>query len=345
MYARKYMICSFKNNRLSGYSFMKSCRIIFPLIVLMFFSLFSGSLYAADRLIEKVIFHGKDGNRESVVFHLNGPWLPKAFALKGDNPRVVFDFMDTRLSRSVPLSIDTKGTMIRKIRTGRHSNKSRVVLDLATDGVFSFDQQFDKTGNVLTIQLFSAKESEKKERKIVEETVVEEGSVVSVTDEKPTEQEVVAPAPLVVQDQKKEEMETVVVEESPVVAEKKATTAPDPLLVDVSFENTSSKGEMILFKLNGFYPPTVRGKEDGTPLVVCTFTGTRLGQNVVKEQLIQGEYIQRVSIKQMNDPELIEVTMELVPDNNYDLQQVFFKEDNLFVVIVNTYDNREKSKE
>jgi len=133
---------------------MKSCRIIFSLTMLMFFSLFFGSLHAADGLIEKVVFHGKDGNRESVVFHLNGPWLPKAFALKGDNPRVVFDFMDTRLGRSVPSSIDTKGTMIRKIRTGRHSNKSRVVLDLVTDGVFRFDQQFDENKNLLTIHLF-----------------------------------------------------------------------------------------------------------------------------------------------------------------------------------------------
>lgn len=345
MYARKYMICSFKNNRLSGYSFMKSCRIIFSLTVLIVFSLFSGSLHAADGLIEKVIFHGKDGNRESVVFHLNGPWLPKAFALKGDNPRVVFDFMGTKLGRSVPSAIDTQGTMIRKIRTGRHSNKSRVVLDLVTDGVFSFDQQFDETSNVLTIQLFSADVPEKRNEKIVEEAIVEESSVVIIEDKKPTEQEVVAPSPLVVQEQEKKVVETVVVEESPLPAEKEKLTLSDPLLVDVSFENTSSKGEMILFKLNGFYPPTVKGKEDGTPHVVCTFTGTRLGKNVVKEQLIQGEYIQRVSIQQMKDPDLIEVTLELMPDNNYDLQQVFFKEDNLFVVIVNTYDNEEKSKE
>ncbi len=345
MYARKYMISSFKNNRLSGYSFMKSRRIVFSLIVLIFFSLFSGSVHAGDGLIEKIIFNEKDGSLESVVFHLNGPGLPKAFALKGDNPRVVFDFMDTSFSRSVPSFIDTKGTMIRKIRTGRHSNKSRVVLDLARDGVFSFDQQFDETNNVLTIRVFSAKKSKKKEEIIAEEAVVEESSVVSVTDEKPTEQEVVAPVPLVVQDQTKEVIDTVVVEESPVAVEKKVTALADPLLVDVSFENTSSKGEMILFKLNGFYPPTVRGKEDGTPLVVCTFTGTRLGEDVVKEQSIQGEYIQRVSIKQMSEPDLIEVTMELVPDNNYDLQQVFFKEDNLFVVIVNTYDSGEKAKE
>ena len=39
------------------------------------------------------------------------------------------------------------------------------------------------------------------------------------------------------------------------------------------------------------------------------------------------------------------VTLELVPNKNYDLQQVFFKEDNLFVIIVNTYNQTEEAVE
>ena len=120
---------------------------------------------------------------------------------------------------------------------------------------------------------------------------------------------------------------------------------PDALLFDVAFENTSNKGEMVLFKLNGFYPPTVSGKEEGTPLVICDFAGTRLGNTVLKDQVIHGEYVERVSIQQLEDSDLIRVTLELIPSKNYDLQQVFFKEDNLFVIIINSYESLDDIKQ
>ena len=327
---------------------MKSCKILTSLVVLLLFSLFSGSLHAADGLIEKVIFHGKNGNSESVVFHLNGPWLPKVFALKGDNPRVVFDFVDTRLARTVPSSIDTKGTMIRKIRTGRHSNKTRVVMDLAAGGKCNFDQQFDETTNILTIQLFSMDFPEKQDGKPVVPAVAEKSSIDVVAEEETVKQEVIVTAAVPAEAPKKEVVESAEKIEKVQVAEssvKETGPAPDPLLSDVSFENTSNKGEMVLFKLNGFYPPAVSGKEDGTPLVICDFSGTRLGKKVVKEQLSHGEFIEQINVHQLQEPDVIRVTLELVPNNNYDLQQVFFKEDNLFVIIVNSYDTPDKPEE
>ena len=118
---------------------MISRKTVFSGVVLFLFLLSSSSLFAAEGLIKKVVFLEKKGNTESVVFHLNGPWLPKAFALNGENPRVVFDFLETKQARTVPSSINADGDMIRKIRIGRHSNKTRVVRDLTAGGTFNFD--------------------------------------------------------------------------------------------------------------------------------------------------------------------------------------------------------------
>ncbi len=314
---------------------MKSRKVVFSLGVLFYLFLFCGSLHAADGVIEKVNFKKDDGRVEAVIFHLNGPWLPKVFALKGENPRVVFDFLDTRMARGVPASIDAHGKMIRKIRMGRHSNKTRVVIDLAAGSEFNFDQQFDDGNNILTIQLFPADYPAKEDleipqqEEIVADTVIVAKEVVTekIEEEKSSEQEV-TPAEV----------------ESEVASVESLSPAVDPLLLDVSYENTSNKGEMVLFKLNGFYPPVVTGEEEGTPLVICEFSGTRLDDAVNKTQEIQGEYIEKIEVEQLVDGDRIRVTLELVPNKNYDLQQVFFKEDDLFVIIVNSYDPIDKMK-
>lgn len=324
------------------------------LLCLFFFS--SNPLCAAEGLIKKVVFHETNGQSESVDFYLNGPWLPIAFALKGDNPRVVFDFMETRLAQSVPSSIAAKGEMIQKIRFGRHSDKIRVVMDLVPDEAIDFDQKFNEKDNILTVQLYPLGVSGKIETVVIKaerEKVVspeplivaqEETVVVKAVDEKQKTEAVN------VTETAEEGVEAVpdtvaAVEKVIPVAKEETDPILDPLLTEISFENTSSKGEMVLFKLNGFYPPTVTGEEEGTPLVICDFAGTRLGDNVIKELATHGEYVERVSAKQLEDSDLIRVTLELVPNQNYDLQQVFFKEDGLFVIIIKTFDLSEETKE
>ena len=146
---------------------------------------------------------------------------------------------------------------------------------------------------------------------------------------------VVTPTEPVVEEKRLSETEAVVdevsvVEDNPLNLE--------ALLSEVTFENTSNKGEMVLFKLNGFYPPEVSGQENGTPSVTCVFAGTRIGTDVIQEQTPQGEFIDSIIVEQEGDDAPIYVTLQLVPNKNYDLQQVFFKEDNLFVIIVNSYD-------
>lgn len=319
---------------------MRSCKAIFCISCLFFVLLFSISSLAAESLIKDVRFQINDDGSELVIFHLSGPSFPKAFALRGEKPRVVFDFMDTQLFGNVPSVVSASGNMVDKIRMGRHENKVRVVLDLATVGPVDFDQDFNQQENILTIKLFSSEYPVKHAEQVVESVVSppvvepEQTEIVELAGpaDRVASPELVSPEEVAFgnEPQKAEAVTTVDVVDNPLV--------PDALLSSVTFENTSNKGEMVLFKLNGFYPPEVSGEEKGIPKVTCIFTAIRLGDAVVTEQNIQGEYIKKISVSQMNSTNSIRVVMELAPNKNYDLQQVFFKEDDLFVVIVNSYD-------
>jgi hypothetical protein len=107
-----------------------------------------------------------------------------------------------------------------------------------------------------------------------------------------------------------------------------------PVLLDVAFEKSANKSETVLFRLNNFFPPLVFGIEQGEPQVVCDFLDARLGPEVADSIQAGGEFISRVEVVSESDPEKVRVTLTLVPNRHYDLQQLFFKEDNLFVIIV-----------
>lgn len=132
----------------------------------------------------------------------------------------------------------------------------------------------------------------------------------------------------------------------PESAEEKPQAAPAgqpdagavPQLLEISYENSSSKGEMIFFRLNGFYPPSVTADESETPKVNCEFTGMELGPDVQRTIEARGAYVQKVATTADKKGGKVRVDIDLTPDRDYDLRQVFFKEDNLFVLIVNTLD-------
>lgn len=124
------------------------------------------------------------------------------------------------------------------------------------------------------------------------------------------------------------------------VSTQKGTT---PVLHSIEFDNTSNRGEMVLFQLNDFYPPIVFGIEEGSPRVVCDFMNTRIDPTV--KQLIEskGRHVQYIRTARHQNPDKVRVVIDLRPKNNYDLQQVFFKEENLFVLIINTIKDKNQS--
>lgn len=115
---------------------------------------------------------------------------------------------------------------------------------------------------------------------------------------------------------------------------KKKRVKEIPKLLDVSYENSTNGQEMVLFRLNGFFPPMVYSAEGNELLVVCEFEDGVVGDGVEPVLEAGGEFIDSVEVRSIETPKKIRVLLTLRGTYTYDLKQVFFKEDNLFVVII-----------
>ena len=341
---------------------------------------------APDAKLESISVKDDSQKGETVVFKLNGAHIPKVFTIKGEKPRVVFDFLDTRYSDLINNMINTKGNLIQRIRVGIHNEpepKTRVVVDLVPDASYEIEQDFVVEENILSISIFHATEA-RMEEEAPAPVAQDEGQkeadkpfpaaeaepvaapVATAVQAVPAESAIPAtpalpatrpePAP-----ETAAELSQQALPESPpapftkplpAAASAPAATTPsalpesppapkmsEPLLSDISFDDSSNKGEMVLFKLNDFYPPIVFGIEKGNPRVVCDFLDTQMGVEVRPNIMCNGKFVQGIRVAKHEDPTKIRVVLDLVPSKNYDLQQVFFKEDNLFVIIVNSYES------
>ncbi|MFH0812237.1 MAG: AMIN domain-containing protein [Pseudomonadota bacterium] len=113
------------------------------------------------------------------------------------------------------------------------------------------------------------------------------------------------------------------------------TIASESLLKEIQFKKISANEEKVIFLLNGFYPPEIFALKGEKPRVVCDFINLRL-ENTVKRQIdTNGDFIQciRVGIHPSASSK-VRVVLDLVPYQSYDIQQIFFRKDNTFVLIV-----------
>lgn len=321
-----------------------SWRQIFPLLVLvvvLFAVLPVPCSYGVESgaMLESITFDRESTTRETITFKLNGPHIPKIFAMKGEAPKVVFDFYDTRHSPSIKGVIKSGGNLISAIRTGLHMDgqlKTRVVLDLVPASDYDFAQDFQSKNNTLVITIFHAQQKKNKSQgaqaggkpkkadlvpvpAVTPPTVKKE--TASGTKEMEKRSEPVSGAP-------------------PAVAEKKpADSASSPLLIKtIAFEQSPDKGEKVVFQVNNFKPPVIFGIEEGTPSIVCDFFEAVVGEKVPEILLVQGKLVSQVRVEKKVDARKIRVVLELAPNHHYDLQQVFYKEENLYVLFVKSND-------
>lgn len=392
-------------------SYGKGFRLMRQLLtgaVLIFLFVCAGSSSAAeaegDAVLESISYEKDDDNAEKIIFKLNGAHIPKVFKIKGERPRLVFDFLDTRYSDLINRITDTQGNLIQGVRVGIHNDppKTRVVIDLKPEGDIAFEQDFLERENTLSITFHpteadsgaapaaadlpeksadrpapppaavsespGAPEPEtgqpfvrpdppvmassgeaKTEAKIKAEPVKPVVETAAVTPTAPAVEQPSAAKPAA--DQSADMAAPAVPSGStsagdipvapatPEISASVIPTAPaDPVLRDVSFETTADNSEMVLFKLNDFYPPIVFGIEKGNPRVVCDFLDTAMDKSIRPVIKTKGNYISGIRVARHGSPDKVRVVLDLVPNRNYDLQQVFFKEDNLFIIIINEFE-------
>jgi hypothetical protein len=300
------------------------------LAVVLFLS-FPAPLFCAAEsgaLLENITFDRQSSSRETIAFKLNGPHLPKIFAMKGEAPKVVFDFYDTRQSRSIKGLIKSRGNLVSAIRTGMHTDpqlKTRVVLDLVPAVDYDFAQEFREEDNTLIITIFHDRQNN-----TVKQQGVQAGGKVKkeVASVRQVQKKKVEPPPAV----------------SPVVAVKKPSvlSSSQLLINNISFEKSPEQGEKVIFDLINFHAPVVFGIEKGTPSIVCDFMDAGVGDTVPEIISANGEFVRQIRVEKDEKLRKTRVVLELVPNRHYDLQQIFYKEENLYVLFVKSSDSAGK---
>lgn len=117
-----------------------------------------------------------------------------------------------------------------------------------------------------------------------------------------------------------------------------------PVVYSIEFDPLSKRGETISFKMNGFYPPVVFGLEEDIPRIVCFFKNASAGTALTDMINTNGQHVKNIRIGKYQNPDNIRVVLELAPGSNYDLQQVFFKDDKVFMLIINKAGTQAQSK-
>ena len=381
-----------------------------PILLLVVFVNAYPVMSAQQKVLEKITFEAPSPEVDKITFKLNGPYIPTIFAIKGERPRVVFDFPATKPARLIKNTVNTNGKFVQRIRMGIHyapKAKTRIVFDLLQDKKIDFKQHFDKQSNLLIISVFQAgQEPAAPAKPITLQTQAKKAPVKSVppannqtagkpeTSKKPAlakavsehkkqplpekhaAQQPVEKKPVPVVPVKRPEVKSITPHTAPSaqpkqkapavkkeqrptakknkpgkkpasITQKKKTVAPasaqqkkplaadNPILKSVTFNKKDNRGEMVLFRLNTFQAPIVFGVEEGQPRVVCDFKNTVGGKDLPKSIKVNGKYIREVRIEKEEKAKKIRAILELTPNMSFDLQQVFFKKENLFVLIIN----------
>ncbi len=288
---------------------------------------------ASQQSLEDIRFESISQNEERIIFRLTGSNMPNFFTIKNDNPRLVFDFSDTGVANRIKNNVAINGKLVERVRVGIHENKTRVVLDLVAGRNVQTIQEPDRDHHLLTVIIHDAKikplprqapssDSSTKPPEKIE--IEQQHSVVSPAESTPL------PVALPQHEQEKGS--------STASSFSKDTT----VLSTVLFDKNSNRGEMVMFRLNKFHPPVVFGLEENKPRVVCDFQDTVPGERLADHVDVDGKFVRSIRVDKNTAEHKIRVVLDLTPNKSYDLQQVFFKNDNLFVLIINTLGNSAK---
>ena len=314
-------------------------------LVIVFTFLFPVSLVHAKEtgaLLENITFDRESSTRETVTFKLNGPFIPKIFAMKGDVPKVVFDFDNTRQSTSIKAVMKSRGNLISAIRTAVHTDpqlKTRVVLDLVPAGDYDFAQDFKTENNTLIITIFHPQQKKEtpQSESVGGKTKKTELAPAKITSSLETVKKETVSVPPV----KEKKVEKPPALPPPVAVEKPSVSSSQLVINKISFEKSPDKGEKVVFQLTNFHAPVIFGVEEGVPSIVCDFMDAGVGDKVPENISIHGEFVKQVRVEKNVTTRKIRVVLELVPNRHYDLQQVFFKEENLYVLFVKSQDGNQ----
>jgi hypothetical protein len=91
---------------------------------------------------------------------------------------------------------------------------------------------------------------------------------------------------------------------------------------------------MIHIAVREFSPPKLLAIEGDAPRVVCDFFGAGLADTVKTHQTVDGNYVKRIRVGAHRDPSKTRVVLDLAPEYDYDVRQMYVKDQGIFILAI-----------
>jgi len=117
-----------------------------------------------------------------------------------------------------------------------------------------------------------------------------------------------------------------------------AQKATDSITMEVRAirSEVAAKGVVkVVFELNGHFPPQTMIVEGKKPRVVCDFFDAGLASDIGDSIEVNNDIIEKIRTGVHKWPKFkVRVVLDLVPERNYEVDQIFFEKENYFVLEV-----------
>lgn len=98
---------------------------------------------------------------------------------------------------------------------------------------------------------------------------------------------------------------------------------------------TSENQTGVIFELNGYHPPLTNVLDGEKPRLVCDFLNTRINGDIPRYRELERGSVQRIRIGIHHEPQpKIRVVLDFRPGQDYSVEQVFYKKDNYYTLII-----------
>ncbi len=297
----------------------------------------SVSVAANSYYINPVAFVVNSSGEEMLSFPMKEPMPYKAFTLKAP-PRLVLDF-PKGVYRGREHQVIGESDLVRTVRSALHKNpevKTRIVVDLQPGKVVGHRLFYDENKRALQLVFSGGKVAAVAAEKKEQTQPVKE---IRATGKKA----LVSAAPAVKKETKVKDGASPAPQKGDKAAQSsqqeavKGQEIETPQIRFISFDAAKPGEERVRFRLNGFFPPKISTQEETSPEVICDFPGTSLTKDIEGDIVTGGNLVQRIRVKKMKSGADVRVVLELSQDKNFDLQQIFFRDGNLFVLIVREF--------
>jgi len=103
----------------------------------------------------------------------------------------------------------------------------------------------------------------------------------------------------------------------------------------IRFEVMREGEEKVFLMLNGFFPPDAFVLQGERPRAVCDFYDTGLGEGIGRCIEVNGRFIQQIRTGVYGgEKSKVRIVLDLVPGKNYEVEQIFFRKENLYTLVV-----------